>query len=242
MGRAFMELAGTDVERLPSISNIGAFLGTSMGERGHVREALDALQRWTPLLQGRMRDVALAALTQVQLMAGVLTFEQALAAPGLAQPKHAHILGLAIATEYAPAIRACMKFLDSEAGREVKERTMAPHYAPLLARAIERGDKQTAREFTAKAIELQARPHSKLELAVYEAQLARVIGDYKRARKLVTECETDMRAFPERANLNAVLRAIHARNQLSLGFESGCRQTLQALVDNGCRLFKPLLG
>jgi transcriptional regulator with XRE-family HTH domain len=239
IGRAFLALAGPEAEAFPSTAGVGVFCAHMLGGRGDVREALPLLERWLPLQEGRNRAVSQAAQVLLHLLAGLQTFDEALAAPGLPQPKHAHILGVACALEDAAAIRACMKFVDSPPGREVKERMLVPHYAPLLARALERRDRQTLRDFAARRRELSERPGAGMELNVYEAQLRRVLGDVEGAAKLARQCEEALQSRHDEA-LGVLLRSLHLRNRQLCG-DAMARDKIAELVDRGCRVFRPWL-
>jgi hypothetical protein len=243
MGRAFLALAGPEAQRLPSVASIGAFCANIHCTSGDVREALALLGTWLPFQQGRARAVSQAEHTRVQLQAGLLTFGEALAAPGLEQPKHAHILSLACAVEDVAAIRACMRFFDSPQGREVKERTLVPHFGHLLARAIERADRATLREAAAKGKELAAQPRLGLEWKIYETQLLRLVGERAKAAKVCAEVESTIAKLPDPDSLDVALRAQHWRSRILLGHEpEEAKRYLDHCVAAGSRLFKPLLG
>jgi hypothetical protein len=240
IGRAFLALAGPEAEAFPSTAGVGVFCAHMLGSRGDVHEALPLLEQWLPLQQGRPRAVTQAAQVLMHLLAGLQTFDEALAAPGLPQPKHAHILGVACALEDLAAIRACMKFIDSPAGREVKERLTAPHYAPLLARALERRDRRTLDEFAARRRALAGRPGAELELDVYEAQLRRVLGEAKASARLTRECESALAARREPQAGGVLLHSLLLRNRQLLG-DDGAREAIADLVKRGCLVFKPWL-
>jgi hypothetical protein len=240
MGRGFLELAGPDAETLPSIAGIGAFCGHILTARGEVREALPVLDRWLPLQSGRQRAVSQAVLVRAQLLAGIITFEEALSAPGLPAPKHAHILGVACAMEDAGIIRACMKFVDSAEGHVVKERVLTPHVAPLIARCLERADRRVLREFDSVRKKLQERPGSELELDVIETQLFRLLGDRKRGVIVFNRIDKDIAKLPSPQVLDVGLRISHERNRIAFGKEGEAFKNLRRLLSDGCRLLAPL--
>jgi hypothetical protein len=132
-----------------------------------------------------------------------------------------------------------MKFMDSEAGREVRERLLTPHYAPLLARALERGDRSTLRELQARKSALAIAQAHTLGLGICETQLLSVLGETKRARAALAASSRALAAMPEPGLLDIALRATHLRNRVRLG-EDG-RAELEQLLAQGCRLLKPLL-
>lgn len=239
MARAFLEIADDNADRLPSIPTLGTFCAQLLCARGEVDAALAQLQRWMPAQQGRPRAVSQAVLVRAQLLAGLMTFDEAIAAPGLPQPKFAHILGIACAMEDAPAMRACMKFMDSDAGREVKERMLSPHYAPLLARAIERSDRRTIREFESLVQTRAGRPATQLELMIVQAQLHCILGDRKRAATLHAKAELEFKKVAEPESVEIGLRATHLRTGIQMG-DAQARQALTAVTSGGCRLFQAL--
>jgi transcriptional regulator with XRE-family HTH domain len=242
VGRSFLALAGEEASRLPSIAGLGTFCGHIHSLQGNVPQALELLNHWLPFQEGRNRAVSQAGLVRAQLLGGLLTFEEALAAPGLEQPKQAHILTLACAVEDPVAIRACMRFLDSPEGREVKERTLVPRYGPLLARAIERADKATLRESAARARDSAGHPRQELEWMIYETQLLRLVGERAKAARQCAKVEQAILKLEDPGSLDVALRVQHWRNRVLLGHEPGdARRQLGRCVAAGCRLFKPLL-
>lgn len=217
VGMAFLALSDRNANELPSVAALGSFCGHIHSLRGEIGPALRLLERWLPWQKGRQRSVTQAAMVRVHLLSGMSTFDEALTAPGLDQPRYAHILALACMAENTKVIRACMKFMDSPSGREVKERTVAPHIAPFIARGVERHDLSALRDLEARRMELSGRIGQTMEWDIFEVQLLRLLGEPVRAAKLCAAVDGEIRNLLEPESLDIAMRGQHWRNQLFLG-------------------------
>lgn len=233
-----LALCAGEAERLPTVAHLGIFLGQLLAGSGDVNRALAVQHKWLPMAAGRQREVGQASLLRTQLLAGVLTFEEALQAPGLAQPKHLHILEWATALEHQHTIRACNHYFTQPQAREVLERSALPHYAPFLARALARNNARILPEWRARRREL-GDGVSALVADVYEAQLCRLCGERAAAARL-----TRKTAAAVNENMDLALLATHWANVFAVGDKSQIAKAAAELarkISLGARLLKSLL-
>lgn len=242
MAEATLALGGNANPPLQSVANTGVFLGYLKTGQGDVRGALELATRWAPVLQGRPREVAQASMVRMQMLAGLLTPQEAVQAPGLPQPKFVFIAGFAAILEQAPVLQVAARFFESAPGREAAERNLIAGYCGLIARAIEKPAPAILKECAARRARAESVPGNLPELDVYEAAVLRLMGRTAPAAKLAAGSHARMEAGTQPMEL--LVRVLHWRNLLALGrpeHRDHARDRLSALVGQGCLGLQPLL-
>lgn len=239
---AVLALGGHAAANLPSVANTGVFLAYMLTGQGDVRGALALAGRWAPLLSGRPREVAQASMLRMQLLAGLVTPDEAVSAPGLAQPRFAFIASFAAAIQHGPALRAAARFFETPPGREVAERNQIAVFAGLIARALEKPGPTLLAEFAARRARVADAPGNAAEIDVYECLVLRLAGKLAAAKAACARAESALGAGTVPVEL--LLRVLHWRNRMELEpprQHANARANLAALVDQGCLGLRPLL-
>lgn len=210
---AILALADSHARSMPVWSVIACAHAGHLVSTGRLADGLAALSRHVPGCDARRIGNSQAVLMRAQVLAGVLSLEDAAGFTALPGPKWLHLSMLAAAAENGPVLSKCARFLESPEGRVPRQASFVAHYAGLLARVL-------AKPVGNLSAELKKASHSAAEhgvqspvSAVMEATTRRIAGDRKEARGAHGRARDAMQA----GEPGHELMTMHHRNALLLG-------------------------
>lgn len=216
---AVMALADDQARSMPVWSVIACAHAIHLVSTGRLADGLAALTRHLPGCDARRIGNAQAGLMRAQVLAGVLSLEDALGATALPGPKWLHLSMLAAAAENGPVLNKCARFLEGPEGRVPRQASFVPHYAGLLARVLAKPVGDLGAEIK-KASQSAAEHGVPSPLAaVLETTIWRVAGNAKAARV----AHRRGREFMRNDDPGYELATMHHRNALLLGAKSAER-------------------
>jgi hypothetical protein len=192
--------------------------GRLKAELGDLVEGVAIMLRHLPVQHDKRQSALRLWVTTHLLRAGMLRPDDVFGFGADLAPKALVVQFWATWTEDVPYIRKALKYMEGEQAGHLGEMGRPDFYLPFLYRALADKDKKAPAEFAAnskKCIEdYAAYPQ------VFLAQLWRVIGNAKSARKAWEAADQAFAAVPPEIHVDLLTRGLHHRNALWLAQKS----------------------
>ena len=148
--RAVRALAGKEGRQWAAWARLENTYSVILAETGHLRKAIDQMQRAIPRLEGMYRKVSEAALVRLLLLAGILSIRDAVSIGAHTDAKASHFLQFAV----WKLDKADLEFALEYAARPDVEHVWGPGFHHMMARRVleqlRRPSARAAREFEAE--------------------------------------------------------------------------------------------
>jgi hypothetical protein len=217
--RAVRALAGKEGRNWPAWARLENTYSVILAETGHLRKAIDQMQRAIPRLDGMYRKVSEAALVRLLLLAGILTIREAAGMGTNTDAKASHFLQFAV----WDLDQDNLEFAIEYAARPDVEHVWGPGFHHMMARRmlgqLRRPSPRAAREFEAEF--RQAVPDADADtlnftLAQARCELNRIGGYRKEAIKDLQSAEAERKRLAPELVPTPLELATHYRSALIL--------------------------
>ncbi len=249
MAESALAAARPAMRTSPPALQLAAMVADIQVSTGELRDGTDALMRVRSALTGKARQEADAYMASALLFSGAIEVREAAALGAYHLAQAARVLWVSLIVEDQSALQHGIAYWDRKPEIQSWER----FYAALLVRAL-RGEGAGLLEDIRGLLNTPPQPvtpptgsflyhYNRHMIAVYGAQIYRVIGKAAEARRFFAESVRAIADLPDWYCLTVGWQALHHRNALELGSDSARRKArdfFERHIERGYRCFVPL--